>query len=336
MKSFLLLLAILSLGIHTTSAQKKSYDIVSYTPPQNWQEETSDSYISYSKKDGGSWAQMAIYKSTASKGSIEEDSQNEWNAVVLALHATEKEEKGQPATAEGWSVVSRSGVWKYKDTNVGTILTTYSNGKICISILCNATAKPYLDDFQKLISSVQLTAASQNEETKNTSSNNSLTGLWSSVVNDTYGYMSVSAQRREYSFNIDGTYHFRAKLWFNLVKNIEYIQETGTYVINGDQVTLSPVKGNSEAWSKTGNGASEGWGSYQNTLKYPLEKVTYTFERRYLSGMGKNYLILKSDRPTARDGSRSSKADVVHEFNYGENIPQKSIIDNPPSQKNRR
>lgn len=330
MKYFLVVLANLYLGILATSAQKKSYDMVSYTPPENWKEETSDSYISYSKTDGGSWAQMAIYKSTASKGSIEEDSQNEWNAVVLALHAIEKEEKGEPASADGWSVVSRSGVWKYKNTNVGTILTTYSNGKICISILCNATAKPYLEDFQKLISSVQLAVPSQTQDTKNASSNNSITGLWSSVVNDTYGYMSVSAQRREYAFNADGTYQFRAKLWFNLVKNIEYIQETGTYLIKGDQITLSPAKGNSEAWSKAANGASAGWGSYQGTLKYPLEKVTYSFERKYFSGMGKTYLVLKSNRPTARDGSRSNNANAIHEFNYGENTPQKSIIDNPP------
>lgn len=330
MKAFLFLLTSLCLGALATSAQQKNYDMVSYTPPNNWKEETSDSYISYSRIDGGSWAQIAIYKSTASKGSIAEDSQNEWNTLVLARHQVENEEKTQPQTAEGWTVLSRSGVWKYNGTNVATMLTTYSNGKICISILCNATAQPYFKDYQKFISSVQLTATSGNQEITNTSVNNSVAGMWSSVVNETYGYMSVSAQRREYIFNNDGTYHFKAKHWFNLVKNIEFIQETGTYAISGNQITLIPIKGNSEAWSKAVNGAAAGWGSYQNALKYPLEKVTYTFERRYFSGMGKTYLVLKSNKSTARDGSRSNKANTVHEFNYSEIIPQKSIIDNPP------
>ena len=329
MKPFLLFTILLSFSM-AVYAQKETYDIVSYTPPAGWKKEDHSTAVAYSRIDGGSWAQLGIYKSTASKGSVEEDSESEWKAIVLALHAVKKEEKTEAATTDGWSMMSRSGVWQSKGTNVATILTTYSNGKSCVSILCNATAQPYLKDFQKFISSVRLTLTSGNQEITNTSANNSVVGMWSSVVNETYGYMSVSAQRREYVFNNDGTYHFKAKHWFNLVKNIEFIQETGTYAISGNQITLTPIKGNSEEWSKAANGADAGWGSYQNALKYPLEKVTYTFERRYLSGMGKTYLVLKSNKPTARDGSRSSKANAVHEFNYSETIPQKSIIDSPP------
>lgn len=135
-------------------AQQQSFDIVSYTVPENWKEESGNSYLMYSKIDGGSWAQIAIYKSTASKGSIEADSKSEWETLVTAQNTVGQQEQSKPGTVDGWSVMSRSGVWVFNGTNVATILTTYSNKHICISILCNATAQPYLKDYQQLIGTV--------------------------------------------------------------------------------------------------------------------------------------------------------------------------------------
>jgi hypothetical protein len=334
MKVFLLFLATLCLGSLATSAQKKSYDIVSYTSPDNWKEEITDSYISYSKIDGGSWAQIAIYKSTVSKGSIEEDSQNEWNAVVLALHPVENEEKGQAQTAEGWSVVSRSGVWKYNGTNIGTILTTFSNGITCVSILCNATAQPYLKDYQKFISTVTLNAGKGISRSTNTiSANNSIAGLWEHNVSERSGYISGGYFRKEYTFNTDGTYEYRAKNWSVFAKDILFVRETGNYTVNGNQLTIVPKKGAGQWWSKAASGKSEGsWGSYQKAADFKTEKTVYTFEIKQLSGMDKPTLTLISNKPTEREGRQNNNNNALQEFNYTRNTSGKSIIDNPPGQ----
>jgi hypothetical protein len=151
-----LLLILMSFSTTPIFAQKTTYDVVSYTPPAGWKQETGNNYVSYSRIDGGSWAQMAIYKSTSSKGDINSDSDSEWQAIVLAAHTMEKEEKTKPETADGWTVMSRSGVWQYNGANVATILTTYSNGQVCVSILFNATARPYFNDYKKFLSEVSM------------------------------------------------------------------------------------------------------------------------------------------------------------------------------------
>ncbi|GAB3431066.1 hypothetical protein GCM10027516_39250 [Niabella aquatica] len=311
-------------------AQKETYDIVSYTPPAGWKKENNSTAVVYSRIDGGSWAQFGIYQSTASKGSIEEDAEHEWNAIVLALHVVEKEEKTTAETAEGWSVMSRSGVWQYNGANVATILTTYSNGKTCVSILCNATAQPYLKDFQKLIASITLAYALKNTTTANVAIGiSTIKGLWANNQNETFGYMSGGYFRREYLFNADGTYQYRAKHWSNVIKDIQFIRETGTYTINGNQLTLVPRQATGEWWSKAKSGRTNEWGSYQKAYQHPLEKTTYTFEIKNLSGMENTYLILKTNKPTARDSKQSNQGNA-NEFNYSSTPIGKSLIDNPP------
>lgn len=142
------------------SRAQEKYDIVQYSAPDGWKMEELTSARVYSRIDGASWAQIAIYKSTASKGSPEEDSQNEWEKIVLAQHTAENEEKAQPQTNDGWTITSRSGTWQYNGATVATILTTYSNRQVCVSILCNATAQPYLGNYQNLIATMELTGTS--------------------------------------------------------------------------------------------------------------------------------------------------------------------------------
>ncbi|RYG40301.1 MAG: hypothetical protein EOO01_27635 [Chitinophagaceae bacterium] len=153
-KTFLLLFCLLAC-FNQPHAQEK-YDIVQYAAPADWKVEDLQTVRTYSRIDGGSWAQIGIYKSTASLGSIEKDAQNEWEKIVTSQHPVEKEELNPPQTAGEWSVVTRSGVWQYKGSNVATILVTYSNNNVCLSILCNATAQPYLAMYKNFIGTVEL------------------------------------------------------------------------------------------------------------------------------------------------------------------------------------
>ena len=343
MRIFTTLLAIIF--CLTLAAQKKTFDIVTYNAPSGWKEELTDSYISYSKTSNGAWGQLAVYKSTVSKGDIEADLSNEWNAVVLALHAVENDEKTATKIANGWTVISRSGNWKYNGATVGTILTVYSDGKKCISLLCNATAETYLKDFVQMTQSVELSPGAKNEPTgiapsgDGNANPSSITGLWGSYNNETSGYMNGMPMttggyfRKEYIFYDDGTYLYKAKDWSSLVKEIRFAYETGTYKIAGNQLTLTPEKGKVELWAKAANGRTAGWGSRIKTIAPKLEKVTYSIEMKYLSGMERSYLYLRSMRETERDGSQTSQNSAQHEFSYGKRNKSEEMIDLPPGVK---
>ncbi len=343
MKIFLSMLSItFSL---TLTAQKKSFDIVSYNAPSGWKEELTDSYISYSKTSNGVWGQLAVYKSTTSKGDIETDLNIEWNAVVLALHAVENDEKTAARSTNGWTVISRSGNWKYNGATVGTILTVYSDGKRCISLLCHATADGYLKEFVQMTQSVQLASAAKSEggdtapDINGNAILSSIVGLWGSYNNETSGYMNGMPMttggyfRKEYIFYDDGTYLYKAKDWSGIVKEIRFAYETGTYKISGNQLTLTPVTGRSELWGKAANGRKTGWGNRIKAITPKLEKVIYSIEVKYLSGMERSYLYLRSMKGTERDGSQTSQHNAQHEFSYGKRNRSEEMIDTPPGVK---
>lgn len=332
-RSMLLLAILISIGSKAT-AQNASYDIVQYQPPQGWKQEQGDKHLVYSRIDGGSWAQIAIYQSTASKGDIKKDMQREWETLVLSLRKVQNEEQTIPARADGWSVMTRSGVWQHNGTNVATLLTTYSNGQVCFSILCNATAKPYLNNYKALIASVHPNVPPSSAAPATTGATPKLAGLWVSIVNEISGYSNGIALtsggyfRKEYRFNADGSYQYRVKNWSVTVKDILYATETGTYAVQGNQLVIHPAKGSGGWWAKAANGRTEGWGHYQKPYDYKLEKTAYTFEIKYLSGMEAYYLVLKTGRATERDGNGGTR----QEFNYSRREGA-SPIDAPPGRE---
>lgn len=317
-------------------AQSKNFDVVSYHQPVGWKQTDDNSYVAYSKTDGTQWAQMAIYKSTASKGDIESDLDKEWEAIVLALNAEASEENTKIDTVNGWMVKSRSGVWKYQDANVTSILTVFSNDKICISLLCNTNAERYFEDFKHFVSSIKFNST-QSDVTKIPTTDmqkKGIIGLWGSYDTEASGVVNGTRMltggyfRKEYLFKADGTYQYTAKDWSVTVKQIRIVYETGKYVLNGNQLTLTPTQGKGEWWNKASNGSTEGWGTRVKAFQHPLEKLSYTIEMKYLSGMEANYLYLKHPKRTARDGSQSNQ-NTLHEFSYVQREANKTLIDFP-------
>jgi hypothetical protein len=325
-------------------AQKTTYDIASYIAPAGWTPKEGTGVMSYSKVDGNSWAQIAVYQHRTSEGDIQKDFDKDWQEVVVSVaKGISAPEKSAPQTAEGWIVMSGAGVWQFNGASVASMLTVYSNSKVCVSVLCNATAEPYLKDYQTFIGSFNLDAGSLPATTNNvpTASDNppvntdhsSIIGLWCDYTNETSGYVNGTPMytagyfRKEYAFNADGTYVYRVKDWLTSMKDILFIYETGTYSISGNQLTITPQQGKGEWWGKQGSSTKE-WGGLIKTSEYNLEKVTYAFEIKYYSGSQTTSLILRPGKATAREG------DVTHqsEFHYSLRTLQ-SLIDTPPGFK---
>ncbi len=339
MKKIFLIQLLLMTVMHLF-AQQKNFDIISYTPPKDWTETLGEGNISYSRIDGGSWAQIAIYAHRNSEGDIQTDFDKDWNELVATGKSISSPEKTEPKSEGGWSVMSGSGVWKYNGSNVASMLTVYSNNKVCVAVLCNSTAMPYLKDYQAMISTLDIDAGSANTQqpaTGNTqSADNSIVGLWTNYILETTGYsMNGGPQytagylRKEYNFYADSTYLFRNKQWLVKAPNIVFQYETGTYTVNGNQLTLSPNTGKGGFWKKTKS--TKEWGSLIKSSTYNLEKTTYTFEIIIDKTYG-NSIVLKSSKPTQRDGGQFNAPNDPFEFHYRFRELESSI-DNPPGFK---
>lgn len=115
----------------------------------------------------------------------------------------------------GWQVMNKSGVWQFNGTNVATILTTLSNKKVCVSVLCNATAQPYFENYKRLIGSLGLNA--DYGAARDTSEQN-IIGTWirsgagaHTVFGNAASWGNAGYTKEEYIFHPDGTYQFYSK-----------------------------------------------------------------------------------------------------------------------------
>ncbi len=150
-----LLIALLIVTTYQPALSQQTFDLVSYTAPKGWKVETAATYISYTKQDGGSWSQIGIYQHTPSKGSIQKDFDQEWNELVTKYYGIKTPAETSSGQADGWQVKTGAGLWKRQGVNVTTILTTYTGNGVTFSVLCNATAAPYLEDYKKMIGSLK-------------------------------------------------------------------------------------------------------------------------------------------------------------------------------------
>ncbi len=114
------------------------------------------------------------------------------------------------------------------------------------------------------------------------------------------------------------------------MKDIQFIYESGTWVVNGTKLTLTPKQGKSEWWSKAASNRTNEWGKLVKAGDYKLEKQEYSFNIEYFSGSQDYTIVLKTNEPTQRDGGNFNAAGEPLEFRYTFRKEFGSLIDNPP------
>lgn len=307
------IIALLSLLISFTAtsfAQKQTYDLVSFTPPQGWTKEEKQNVIVYSKVDKKTktWCQIGVYKSTVSKGNIEDDLQSEWNEMaVKQFNITDTMQATETQEADGWKIKTGSGKFIFNNQPAAVLLTTFSGYDRCTSIIATTNSQSYLATIETFVGSIDI----KNPEISKPLSNEvkvPVIGSWGksntvSQVNNRFGNYSYNKQ--QYSFNADGSYGFAAKTYDEKAFETYLIKERGNFVISGNAITLTPKTSVIEAWSKK-NGA-DNWNQLKSSQKRPLEKVTYQFS------IANNNLLLEVANQTERDG----KFNNGNTYSYG-------------------
>lgn len=329
----------------TACTQKQSFDVLNYTAPKGWQQQQQESSVQLSVLDSktGAYALALITKATASDAGAADNFKTDWDRLVKSsVQVKDAPAMQEPATENGWNIIS--GTAGYTDDTqkgVATLLTATGGGQM-VSVVLMTNTQQYENDLLAFIHSLQLKKAVQGEAvnpaTSTPGSNNSsgITGMWvfynteSSGMYNGFPQLTGGYMRREYIFYKDGTYVFRAKDWLVYVKDILFVHETGTYSVNGNQITLSPQKGKGEWWEKAASGRTSGWGKLvRASTDYKLEKTTYTFDFVQFKGNDEITLSLQSVKPTQRDGKDGNKTGI-QEYRYTSRDMNNSLIDNPP------
>ena len=154
--------------------------------------------------------------------------------------------------------------------------------------------------------------ASSNEGAK-------IVGVWSKSASSPWGIspgavaINAGYYKGQYQFKADGSYSFKGESWGGYSRSDEFwtIEETGTYSVEGDSLTVSPSK----STVTLRNRASVVKQSKNNQL----EKMNYGWSLHFFEGINEMNLVLRPARQTMRDGGFSANSDFPDSYLYGQN-----------------
>lgn len=331
MKKLALILLITLCGFLTNAQEMvQNFEVLAYTLPKGWQQEQKEGglQLSISDKISGTYAVVVMIKTSVSTASAQENFNQHWDKLVkgtVQLNSSPK--MSAPINENEWDIIS--GGANYTDvgkTGLVTLLTATGGGQT-LSVILMTNTKQYQNDLTTFLNSLKLAKPSPNVNTKKTSvapNKSQLAGTtWQvyslekfpSSYTSTAGFYSGGFWFWQYKFNTDGTYQFvyngASALAVNPVNVLQY--ETGTYSINVDQLTITPLKGVNEEWSvgKINNGMSDSHirEVLETRLKRlktqtrKLEKISYPFKIEYWEGNKEYALMLYHIQDTQREGS---------------------------------
>lgn len=308
MRRLLLSITAISLLAVAAAGQRGTYDITGYTAPKGWTKTQLAHAVQFMAEDASQNAACVImlFKSMPGTGDAAKDFNSSWDSIVretLSIKASPK--VSQTAAENGWT--GNVGVAQYDNNGSKALamLFVLSSGNRMIPIAVLTNTDIYGDAVSEFVGSLKLPHATASRTPPTTatpsSANNPLLMYkgWKQSQYRSDG-MGGSAGRafNVYEFRADGTYTFYAERFQYYTPKYYLENESGTYRVSGDRLTLSPKRSvfsqhrttKEEQPIKSGN--------------LGLESVEYTFQ--IIDENGKALLLSPvSGQPTRRDGGFS-------------------------------
>jgi hypothetical protein len=253
-----------------------------------------------------------VYKSAAGSGNLQSDFSAEWDALVAKPFKT-----GQPSrttesiSQNGWRVKAGLVQFTFDQAPAAASLTTMSNGDRKMSIVVLLNSDVHQKDVDRFMASMQFApiasrARADPAPQADASTPPRILGKWNrsaSVNPDDRNLASWSGagySTSRYEFKSDGTYRFTQRNFRMLRPEIVIVKEQGTFVINGNQLTVAPQDSVVESYTKKNN--VDVLGSLTSSQRRPLEKVAYAAAMHFFPGLEEWNLVLQANEPTTRDG----------------------------------
>ncbi|MFT3677767.1 MAG: hypothetical protein QM781_17880 [Chitinophagaceae bacterium] len=324
--SFLLLLCSLA-----SPGQKGNFGILTYTVPAGYQLVKADNLLTYFRQDTktGAYCKFVIYQTLPDQGSPQQNFDFFWdNMLKKAFNVTGAANMQPAGILKGWQLLMGTTIYADNGVNTMAILTSFSGKNIMQNVCILSNADIYKADIESFIASVDVSEEIAAAPVQNTNTNqgatqpaSSVVGLWTVRDDQTLGIFTGNTKdntigyfRHGYSFNADRTYSYYNKIFLTRSKTISFAYETGTWSVNGNQLTVTPTKGQNEEWSKSASGEKDEWGHRLKTTTRKLESVTYTFSKKTSPVDHLTRLVLQYDKETDRDGKYYDKS--LHQWMY--------------------
>lgn len=336
----LLLLVICTLTIQggAVAQTRDSFDLATFRAPAGWTRDVKENGLIFtaSDKQKGSFAMIVLYRSGLSSGDPKRDFDADWGQFVVgAFSVKDKPEMESPRQADGWTITTGGSTFESELGTSAVILSTYSGFGRKLSAAAVFNNQEYTQAIDAFASSIVLNkpAANAAVPAAPASAENSILGTWGSNTGAsmTYGDPVAAGMagytKSQYTLNADGTYIFNSKTFRMGYDKIILVRESGTFQINGANLTIKPQKSVIQAWSKL-NGVDK-FGRLLTTQNRKLETVTYRFTKHYFSGIDQWQLILQADAPTERDGPFSTYTLFTNAWYYGTISANNPVIELP-------
>lgn len=162
--SFLLLTA----GIQQLIAQTETFDIATYTVPEDFKKEAKQGVVNFINvnETNSSFCVIAIYASTASTGDAEKDFKNEWNELVVKPYKAVQNPKTESQTTDdGWKIVTAAAPIKSDGIDCYISLTVASGFGKRMSIRTSMNDEAYTTQLDALFATMEF------DKTKNIAGN---------------------------------------------------------------------------------------------------------------------------------------------------------------------
>ena len=290
----------LSVGV---SAQTEKFDIISFKTPKGWQKEASKNAVQLGVGDSatGGTCLITMFKPLPASSDSKVNFQSAWETIVKeTVSVSGNPQMQSPISKNGWT--AQSGLAQYEaDGKKGVVLLVTSSGQnkmVNILVLTNT------DQFQQAIGDflgsvdlpkVKATVVQPNGQTK---SLNLLTKyLWKSHQNRKDGMGNHAGYSTNgYQFYNNGTYKFSNTTFQYYAPKFYMVNESGTYQVNGNKITIKPAKSKFEVRRR------EKIDPVSKSGALSLGVVQYRFEYTTIYDRLRLVLTPSSETETKRDG----------------------------------
>jgi len=280
-----------SLVLVGTSARADTFGGWKYTPPPGYAVEVTPDHVALTKVTGTTFCSIAVFEARALDGPVLAERAFEWQNVVthqfkakVARRTTMQTKQGVQVAATAAALVDAEG------NDYGAVHYVVMPPGMIGSVLLTSSSVASLKSCEPVATSVV----------------GSLAIDWSSPrFNDPEARVEtpegrwavVGSTSREYTFGSDGSYRFHSET--ASADRDRVVEETGTYTLLGNQLTLTPVAATS---------ALVAGGYAKPAARMPLEKATYTWGKRYIAEANEWQLVLTPQKATTRDGKLPTTA----------------------------
>ena len=302
----------------TTFCQTEKLDIVEYTPPKGWTKTPKEGAVTYSyvNQSRTGLGVITVYASTASAGSPSKDFSKAWNELVVKPFKAEANPKTETQSSDGWQAIAGGSAFESEGAKAYAILTVFSGFGKTARVLAVFNDESLVAQLEAFTQSIKLdkTAVAANP----VSTDNKLVGSWATSNSGTRGMdqsgnvLDSAYYKRQYTFNRDGSYTFKAERWLGYMKANEYwmTEEQGGYTIAGDVLTVIPRRSITTVKSREG--------AVIRTQNNALETTAYRWFFHYFAGLQETQLILQTRAETNRDGAFASNDLFLNSYILGQ------------------